>query len=57
MRGCRYLVLVGMTEKDVGDDIRAVAVDDLVEQICRVRQRVGTIPAGQYVSYDPDSFA
>jgi len=53
----KYLILVSVTEKDVGNDMRAVAVDDLVEQVGRIWQRVSTIPSGQYVGYNPDSLA
>lgn len=34
------LVFVGVTEKDVGDDVGGVAVDDLVEEVCGIWEGV-----------------
>ena len=48
-------VFVGVAEEDAGDDVGGVAVDDLVEEVGRVRKRVGTVPAGEDVAEDPDT--
>jgi hypothetical protein len=34
-------------EENVGDYVRRIALDDLVEQIGAVRQGIGAIPPGQ----------
>ena len=43
-------------EKDVRDDVRSVAVDDLVEEVGGVLERVGAVPAGEDVGDEPDAF-
>ena len=39
------LVLVRVAEEDVGDDVRGVAVYDLVEEVCWVGEGVCPVPA------------
>ncbi len=67
------LIFMGMPKEDAGNDMRRIAVDDLVEEIlscwsvawvpklelltCGVGNRIRSIPAGQNVSNDPDSLA
>jgi len=51
------LVFVSMAEENVRDHMGRVAVDDLIEEICGVRKRIGTIPAGKHVPDDPDTLA
>jgi len=64
---------MGMPKEDAGNDMRRIAVADLVEEIlscwsvawvpklelltCGVGNRIRSIPAGQNVSNDPDSLA
>jgi len=52
-----YLIFVGVAKEDVGNDVRAVAVHNLVEQIGRVWQWVGTVPSRKHVCNNPDSLA
>ena len=47
---------MGVAEKDAGDDVRRVAGDDLVEEVGRVGDGVGTVPAGEDVAKHPDAF-
>ena len=49
-------VFVRVAEEDVGDDVGRVAVDDLVEEVAGVGERVGAVPAGEDVAEDPDAF-
>ena len=51
------LVFVRVAEEDVGDDVRRVARDDLVEVVGRVRDRVRPVPAREHVAEDPDALA
>lgn len=46
-----------MAEEDVCDHVRAVSVDNLVEEIDSVGKRVGAIPAGEDVAKDPYALA
>ena len=50
-----HFVFVGVPEEDTRDDVGGVAVDDLVEEVGRVRKRIGTVPAGEDVAEDPDT--
>jgi hypothetical protein len=49
------LVFVGVAKEDIGDDVRGIASDDLVEIVGGVRDRVGAIPAREDVAKDPDA--
>ena len=51
------LILVGVAEEDVGDDVWAVAVDDLVEEIGWIGNGVGPVPACEDVAQDPHTLA
>lgn len=51
------VVFVGVAEEDAGDDVRRVAVDDLVEEVAWVGEGVGAVPAAGDVADDPDAFA
>ena len=51
------LVLVRVAEEDVGDHVRRVSIDDLIEQIRRVWEWVGSVPACKDVANDPNSLA
>jgi hypothetical protein len=44
----RDLVFVCVSKEDVGNDVRRVAVDDLVEQVCGVGQRIRAIPSRKH---------
>lgn len=46
-----------VAEEDVGDDVRAVAVDDLVEEVGWVGHGVRAVPAGEDVGEEPDALA
>jgi hypothetical protein len=48
---------MSMAEEDVRNHVRAVAVDDLVEEIDTVGERVGAVPAGEDVAEDPNALA
>lgn len=50
------LVLMSVAEEDVGDDVRGVAVYDLVEEVGRVGERVGAVPSARDMADDPDAF-
>ena len=50
-------VFVRVAEEDVGDDVRAVAFDDLVEEVGWVGEWVCAVPAAEDVAEEPDSFA
>jgi len=50
-------VFVGVAEENIGDYVRGVAVDDLVEEVRGVGERVAAVPAGEDVAEDPDAFA
>ena len=50
-----HFVFVGVAEKDIGNDVWGVAVDNLIEEVSWIVQRVRAIPAGQHVPDDPDS--
>lgn len=51
------LVLMRMAKEDVGNNVWAVTIDNLVKEVGRVRQRVAPIPAGKNVTHDPDTLA
>jgi hypothetical protein len=51
------LVFVSVAEEDIGDDVRGVTGDDLVEVVGGVGERVGAIPAREDVAEDPDALA
>ena len=44
------LVLMSMPKKDICDDVRRITVDDLIEQVGWIRERVRTVPASQDVA-------
>jgi hypothetical protein len=48
---------MGMAEEDVGDDVRGIAGDDLIEVVCGVGDRIRAIPAREDVAEDPDALA
>ena len=43
-------VLMRVAEEDASNDMRREAVDDLVEQVCWIRESIGSIPAGENVA-------
>lgn len=51
------LVFVGVAEEDIGDDMRGIAGDDLIEVVGGVGERVGAVPASEDVAEDPDALA
>jgi len=51
------LVLVGVAEEDPRDDVGREALDDLVEEVGGVGQRVGAVPAAEDVADEPDALA
>lgn len=46
-----------VSEEEVRDNVGAIAVDDLVEEIGGIREGVGAVPAGENVAKDPDALA
>ena len=46
---------MGMTKEDAGDDMRRVAVDNLIEQICGIWQGVRPVPTAEHVADDPNA--
>jgi hypothetical protein len=51
------LVFMGVAEEDIGDDMRGIASDDLVEIVGGVREWVRAVPARENVAEDPDALA
>ena len=49
------LVLVRMPEKDIGNHVRTVPLDNLVKVICLVRERAAAVPPRGDVRVDPDA--
>lgn len=50
------LIFVGVAKEDPGDDVGRESIDNLVEEVGGVGERVGTVPAGEDVGEDPDAF-
>ena len=46
---------MGVAEEDIGDDVRGIAGDDLIEVVCGVGERVRAIPAREDVAEDPNA--
>lgn len=51
------LVFVGVAEEYVGDDVRGIASNNLVEIVGGVGDRVRAVPAREDVAEDPDALA
>lgn len=51
------LIFVSMAKEYVGDDMGRVSIDDLVEEVRGVRQRVGSVPAAKNVADNPNTFS
>ena len=51
------LVFVSVAEEDVGDDVRGIAGDDLIEVVGGIGEGVGAVPAREDVAEDPDALA
>ena len=50
-------IFVGVAKEDIGDDMRRVSLNDLVEEISRIWNRVRSIPTAEHVADDPNSLA
>lgn len=46
---------MGVAEEDISNHVWRVSVDNLVEEVCRIGDRVGAVPSTQDVTHDPDA--
>lgn len=43
---------MSVTKEDVGNDMRTITINDLVEEVSRLWQRIGSIPSCMFISLE-----